>query len=128
MQLLRKVSFLVLMSILGGASSFAQFLSGIEGTVQDQTGAAIPAATVTITDTRLGVTRTVTSSQNGYFRIDSIAASTYTVQVQASGFTSWNQNDLVLQPGEIRTLRLSSLWERQRRTSQSSPQRNRSTW
>jgi hypothetical protein len=104
MRLLRKVSVLILLSILGGASSFAQFLSGIDGTVQDQTGAAVPAATVTITDTRLGVTRTVTSSQAGYFRIDSIAASTYTVEVQASGFTSWSQNDLVLQPGEIRTL------------------------
>src|SRR3984957_9450550 len=104
MRLLRKVSVLILLSILGGASSFAQFLSGIDGTVQDQTGAAVPAATVTITDTRLGVTRPVTSRQAGYFRIDSIAASTYTVEVQASGFTSWSQNDLVLQPGEIRTL------------------------
>jgi hypothetical protein len=89
---------------LSSSPVFAQFLSGIEGTVQDQTGAAVPAATVTITDTRLGIAKTVTTSQTGFFRIDSIAASTYTVKVEASGFTSWNQNDLVLQPGEIRTL------------------------
>jgi hypothetical protein len=87
-----------------GVPSLAQFSSGIEGTVQDQTGAAVPGATVNITDTRLGVTKTTTSSQTGFFRIDSIAASTYMLQVQASGFTSWSQNDLILQPGEIRTL------------------------
>ena len=59
---------------------------------------------VTINDTRLGVTRTAKTSQTGYFRIDSIAASTYTVHLEASGFTSWDQKDLTLQVGEIRTL------------------------
>ena len=72
--------------------------------MQDQTGAAVPGATVNITDTRLGVTKTTTSSQTGFFRIDSLATSTYTLQVQANGFASWSQNDVILQPGEIRTL------------------------
>jgi hypothetical protein len=97
------IVFLFLLS-LGGASAFAQFLSGIEGTVQDQSGAAIPGAKVTLTDTRLGVTKTADSNQTGYFRFDSIAASNYIVHVEAPGFTSWDQKDLMLQPGETRTL------------------------
>lgn len=89
---------------MGEISAFAQFGSGIEGTVHDQSNAVIPNAKVTITDTRLGVARVSKTNEAGYFRIDSIAASTYTVQIQMGGFKTWQQRDLVLQPGEIRTL------------------------
>jgi hypothetical protein len=101
----RRISVLIMLALsMGSLTTLAQFSSGIEGTVRDQSGALIPGATVTVTDTRLGVTKTATSNQNGYFRVDSIAASTYTVQIQASGFKTWDQKDLALQPGEIRTL------------------------
>jgi Carboxypeptidase regulatory-like domain len=90
--------------MLKGLPALAQFSSGIEGTVLDSSGAAVPEAQVTITDTRLGVSRTAKASGTGYFRIDSIAASTYTVHVESSGFTSWEQKELTLQVGEIRTL------------------------
>jgi hypothetical protein len=103
MKHLARISTLLLI-FFSGLSAFAQFLSGIEGTVQDQNGAAISGATITITDIRLGVAKTATTNQSGYFRFDSIAASTYTVHVEASGFASWDQKDLVIQPGEIRTL------------------------
>jgi hypothetical protein len=97
------ILFVFLLS-LGGASAFAQFLSGIEGTVQDQSGAAVPGAKITLTDTRLGIAKVAESNQTGYFRFDSIAASTYLIHVEAAGFTSWDQKDLVLQPGETRAL------------------------
>jgi hypothetical protein len=103
MKCLAKVSVWLLLFV-SALSAFAQFLSGVVGTVQDQSGAAIAGATVTITDTRLGISKTTTTNDSGYFRFDSIAASTYTVRVEASGFTSWDQKDLVLQPGETRTL------------------------
>jgi hypothetical protein len=89
---------------LGGSSAFAQFLSGIEGSVKDQSGALIAGAKVTVTDTRLGITKTITTSDAGYFRIDSIGASTYTVQIEMSGFKTWVQKDLVIQVGELRTI------------------------
>jgi len=96
--------FLILLVSLGGSSAFAQFLSGIEGTVKDPSGALIAGAKVTVTDIRLGVKKTDTTNGAGYFRIDSIAASTYTVQIQMNGFKTWEQTNLVLQVGEIRTL------------------------
>jgi hypothetical protein len=95
---------IVLLLSLGGSAAFAQFLSGIDGTVKDQSGALIAGAKVTVTDTRLGVTRTITTSEAGYFRIDSIAASTYTVQIQVTGFKTWEQKNLVVDVGAIRTI------------------------
>jgi hypothetical protein len=94
----------ILLLILGGLPAFAQFLSGIEGTVKDANGALVPGATVTVTDTRLGIAKTDTTSQAGYFRFDSIAASDYAVQIKATGFKTWEQKDLLLAVGETRTL------------------------
>ncbi|MBT9330099.1 TonB-dependent receptor [Paracidobacterium acidisoli] len=100
----RTALVLLFLAGLGASSAFAQFLSGIEGTVQDPSGAAIPGAKVTVTNTQIGVSRTITTNQAGYFRIDSIAASTYTVHIEANGFKAWDQKDLALQVGEIRTI------------------------
>jgi len=95
---------LVLLFGFGGKPAFAQFTSGIEGIVHDTTGAVIPGAKVTITDNRLGVSKSVVTGQDGYFRIDGIAASTYTVEVQMSGFQTWKQDGLALQIAQIRTI------------------------
>jgi hypothetical protein len=100
----RFVFLLTLLLSFGGNSALAQFSSGIEGTAQDQSGARIPGAKVTVIDTRLGVERTITTNQAGYFRIDSIAASDYTVRIEMTGFKTWEQKGLILQVGEIRTV------------------------
>ena len=99
-----RVSILAALLVgFGGLPAFAQFLSGIEGTVKDPSGALITGAKVTATDTRLGITKTETTNQAGYFRFDSIAASNYTMQIKMNGFKTWEQNDLILQVGETRT-------------------------
>jgi len=100
----RILIFLMLVCGLGGRPALAQFSSGIEGSVHDTSGAVIAGAKVTITDTRLGVSRTVLSSDNGYFRIDNLAASTYTVEIQMANFQTWRQAGLTLQIREVRTL------------------------
>jgi hypothetical protein len=94
----------VLLAGLGGLPAFAQFLSGIEGTVHDPTGALVSGAKVSITDVQIGVTRDTTTNEAGYFHVESIGASTYKVRIEASGFKAWEQTGLVLQVGETRTL------------------------
>jgi len=59
------LSILLLLFGLGGAPAFAQFSSGIEGTVHDSTGAVIKGAEVTATDTRLGVAKETTTNDSG---------------------------------------------------------------
>ena len=58
---------LLLMFGLGGAKIFAQFSSGIEGIVHDTTGAVVAKAKVTVTDTRLGVSKVVYSDKTATF-------------------------------------------------------------
>src|SRR5580658_8647421 len=100
-----KIPFLVaFLMMLGGLPAFAQFLSGIEGTARDQSGAVVSGAKVIVTDTQIGVIKVTTTNQAGYFRIDSIAASTFTVRIQMNGFKTWDQKALTLQAGEIRTI------------------------
>ena len=96
----------LLLLVLGfvGTQAFAQYSSGIQGTVHDASGAVVPSATVVITDTRLGIVKTVTTSQAGFFRLDSIGASSYTIEVRATGFSTYHQVGLELQAGETRTV------------------------
>jgi hypothetical protein len=99
---MKRLALLLLFLGLSGLTAFAQYSSGIEGTAHDTSGAVVPGAKVTVTDTRLGVTKMVTTNQEGYFRIDSIGASVYTVEIQATGFETWRQTGLDLQAGEVR--------------------------
>jgi hypothetical protein len=101
----KRISILTLIMLsLGGPNALAQFSSGVEGTVREASGSVISGAKVTVTNTQLGVEKTTTTSDSGYFHISSLGASTYTVRIQISGFTTWQQNDLILQVGETRTL------------------------
>jgi len=58
------------------------------GTVVDQNGAGITGASIKITNTETGVTRTTTSQDNGSFRLDAVDPGTYTVDISATGFKS----------------------------------------
>jgi hypothetical protein len=64
-----------------------QITSGIEGTVSDDAGNPIPGAIVTITDTRTGAERTITTGSGGTFSATGlVTGGPYTVAASASGF------------------------------------------
>jgi hypothetical protein len=69
----------------------AQAVSGtILGTVRDSTGAALPGATVTLTNTGTGFTRTVVADASGEFTAPSIPTGTYSATGEMSGFKKMN--------------------------------------
>src|SRR3954465_6548813 len=59
---------------------------GISGTVVDPNGAAVPGATVTITNVGTGQKATATTSESGAFTVQSLDPVTYRVLVEAAGF------------------------------------------
>jgi hypothetical protein len=64
----------------------ARHAGTIEGTVVDQSGASIPRAQVRLTNAVSGYTQTVTSGQDGSFRLVNIPPNPYYLEVTASGF------------------------------------------
>ena len=70
-------------------SGLAQTTAGrILGTLTDPSGASIAGATVVITDTQRGTSRTVTTDQTGNYAIPDLQPGTYKIRVEAKGFKS----------------------------------------
>ena len=64
----------------------AQFNAAIQGTVVDSQGLVLPGATVRITNVTTGVKREVLTTPDGVYRAPSLAAGTYTIEVELDGF------------------------------------------
>jgi hypothetical protein len=67
--------------------------AGIQGTVTDSTGSAIPNATIVATNDATGVSITRQSSGAGLFTISPILPGVYTVKVTAKGFQAYTQQN-----------------------------------
>jgi hypothetical protein len=84
---MRKSIALLIFSLTFCFSAFAQSgTSTISGTVLDQQGAAVPGATVRITNPATNFTRTVTTGPDGTYSFPSIPPATYRLEVEASNF------------------------------------------
>ncbi len=83
MRLMRVIAVLFVCSVtLFGQTN----KGGISGTVFDSNGAAVPGATVTITNLGTGQKVTVTTTDTGAFSAQSLDPVTYSVLVEARGF------------------------------------------
>ena len=90
--------------VLTSASQLsAQSIQGsILGAVRDASGAAVPAATVVITDTDTSVKRTVTTDSEGSYQALDLTADHYSVQVSAPGFETTTVTGLTLLARQLR--------------------------
>jgi len=70
--------------------------ASVSGTVQDSSGAAVAAATVTITNLATTVSRHATTSNTGIYRIEPLAPGDYSLTVEKEGFRSVNVDKLTL--------------------------------
>src|SRR6266851_3903075 len=53
------------------------------GTVTDQSGGVLSSATVTVTDTDRGVTKSLVTNEDGIYNAPNLAPGSYTVRVEA---------------------------------------------
>src|SRR5690349_16506375 len=79
--------------------AFAQEAT-LVGTVTDPSGAAVPNATITITKTDTGVSRTAVTSGDGQYVAPGLLNGHYTVKVAVSGFKAAEQSGITLQVGD----------------------------
>jgi len=68
----------------------------ISGTVTDQSGAAIPNASVTVTDTARGVSRQLNTDAAGGYNAPNLTPSNYTVKVEFQGFRAFERAGVTL--------------------------------
>ncbi len=92
--------------MLTGMLAHAQFRASIQGTVTDPTGAVIPGATLTLTDTVNGHTQTGTSNGTGVYFLNALPADSFRLVVEAKGFASKTLTNVTIIPEHPNTLNI----------------------
>lgn len=80
-----RISLLFLLLIAFSGGLFAQSTGTINGRVTDSSGAVVPGATVTVTNSATGITRTTTTINDGLYNVTGLVPGQYDVQVAATG-------------------------------------------
>ncbi|MEP7343005.1 MAG: carboxypeptidase regulatory-like domain-containing protein [Acidobacteriota bacterium] len=87
--------------LLAGGLVVAQTVTGtVSGTVQDSSGNVVTGATVTLINEGTKDGRTVTANEAGDFRFTAVLPGTYTVKVEARGFSVFERRGNVLTANE----------------------------
>ncbi len=83
----------------------AQITTGtLSGTVRDASNAVVPNAQVTLLNESTGDTRNTVSNGTGLFTFAAVQAGTYTVSIQAKGFSRWSQQGITMNSGDTRAV------------------------
>ena len=106
--LLRQKLFLLLAilicTISRSPNMLAQTTASLSGNVEDSSGAVIPNAHVTLTNTASRDKRDVYTNGSGYFTFAGVIPGTYTVEIAAKGFRGFRQSDVSINSGDVRAL------------------------
>jgi len=109
-----RIVLLILAVSLLSLPALAQSTAGrVLGTVTDQSGASVAGATVVVTDTQRGTSRTLTTDASGDYVAPDLIPGTYKIHVEAKGFKAVERPnvtievatdvrvDFALQPGNV---------------------------
>src|SRR5712691_9103281 len=109
-----RIAALLLLMVCGSLTIQGQTNFGrISGTVKDSNGAAIPNATVTITNLATNLVRTAATDGDGFYTVTNLPAGTYSVAAVGPGFKKASQLgitvvadarltvDVTLEPGQV---------------------------
>ena len=94
----RSLSFLVFILFVG-TLAFGQEAT-IVGTITDPSGAAVPNASVTLTNAETGASRTLNTSSDGQYVAPDLHIGHYTARASASGFKVAEQKNITLTVGD----------------------------
>src|SRR6266705_4296972 len=86
-------------AVMTCSSAWAQATAQISGAVQDQSGAVLPGAEVTATQTDTGVSRMTITNETGYYVLPNLPLGPYRLEAGLPGFRKFTQTGIVLQVG-----------------------------
>src|SRR5579862_5388579 len=85
--------------------AFAQSNGTILGVVRDASGAVVPDASVTITNSETALSRSVRTGSDGAFRVPALPVGHYDLRVEKTGFLTMTQRGLNLEVAQELTAR-----------------------
>ncbi|HEY1741666.1 MAG TPA: carboxypeptidase regulatory-like domain-containing protein [Granulicella sp.] len=87
--------FTAVLLIMSG-SAFAQLAGkgAVSGTVEDPTGAAVPGATIVVTNSANGIATSTTSTSAGDYSVSTLDPGVYTITITAPGFEKLTQQNV----------------------------------
>ena len=94
----------LLAGLIAGSGNSQQVTGVIQGTVYDPSGAAVSAATVTVTQLETGFSRAAVSGGQGDFTLVELPIGHYRVQADAKGFQSVLQEGITLGVNQTATI------------------------
>jgi hypothetical protein len=98
-----RVVFALMLVLTGAAGAFAQSqaVNGtIEGTISDESGAALPGVSVTVSNLDTGDTRVVVTNEAGAYRAPLLPLGRYRVAAELQGFKKFEQQGLTISAGQ----------------------------
>lgn len=100
-------AFALLAALLCNFTAHAQFGAALTGIVVDSTGAAIPNATVTLTNTATQQTKTITTNGSGGYSFNELSPGAYTVSATAANFKATTLNNVAVAAETPRSLNIT---------------------
>jgi hypothetical protein len=91
-----RVVFLLAVLMSCAAPSFAQDSASLTGTVTDKTGAVVPKATVNVSNSTIGFTRTATTNDHGAYLFAGLPPGQFDLTVTAPGFEKYQASSITL--------------------------------
>ena len=101
-----QVGLIAIGALLFSAHAQTTTVGTISGTVRDEKGAVVPKAEVSVQGEGTGLSRTVTSDDNGFYLVPSVPAGHYTITTSPSGFKKTVASGVELHVGENKVVNL----------------------
>gem|GEM_PF-3145189 len=92
------------MALCAAAFGQASYTAQVRGVVTDQTGAALPNATVIITNDGTNISLTAHTDERGFYILTGLRPDKYTIKVEVTGFQAAESKNVVLAVDQQATL------------------------
>src|SRR5262245_2471709 len=104
-----QLAFLLLMSLCASplAAAAQQETATITGSVKDQSGAIVPKATVTVTNTQTNISVKTEADDTGFYIIPSLRPGEYSVTAESTGFQKVIRSGVTLQVAQVARIDLT---------------------